>query len=280
MRGAMEEDSVLMSMVWKFWVDDVNEHKADGDTAIQLKALQDKMASFEQGQKENAGKFMTRMAAGNDESLMNLCLEAWIKHHGDYAKDKEMEDMVKKQELALKAHMEAKKDEAKQVLDRMLAGTDHGLLSLIVQNWAMWLKEEKKQAELEFQLEQSTSKFKSLNGRQKAGAANVQGRVNEQINMNIMQRVLNFWVIETKSNKLEGYYVQKLKKKRMQLEGVQNLFRSFAQQLEQNLGDSDDETGSQSRSHRRTKKHSSAGSQSKGGDGVSLPDINQKPAAC
>ena len=46
-------------------------------------AMQDKMDSFEAAQKENAGKFMTRMASGNDESLKNLCLESWIKYHND-----------------------------------------------------------------------------------------------------------------------------------------------------------------------------------------------------
>merc|ERR1719443_1510589 len=137
-------------MVWKFWVDEVNEHKADGDTAAALKALQDKMANFEQQQKENAGKFMTRMAAGSEASLKNLCLEAWIKFHQDYAADREQEEKVKEAERKFKEHMDAKKDEAKAVLDRMLSASDHGLQSLIIQNWAQWLKEEKKQKELEF----------------------------------------------------------------------------------------------------------------------------------
>merc|ERR1719183_246952 len=203
MRGAMEDQDVLMHMVWKFWMDDVNEHKADGDTAAQLKAVQDRLNSFEAAQRENAGKFMTRMASGNDASLKNLCLEAWIKFHQDYAMDKEMEDKVKAAEHAFKAHMDAKKEEAKAVMDRMMAGTDHGLLSLIVQNWAQWLKEEKKQAELEFALNEAQDRFKSLNGRQKAGAHGVQNRVNEQINLNLMQRIMSYWVVETKANRIE-----------------------------------------------------------------------------
>jgi len=40
MRGAMEEQEVLLHMVWKFWVDEVKEAKADGDTAAALKAYQ------------------------------------------------------------------------------------------------------------------------------------------------------------------------------------------------------------------------------------------------
>merc|ERR1719217_1376954 len=131
----MEDQAVLMHMVWKFWLDDVNEHKADGDTAAQLAAVQARLNSFEAQQKENAGKFMTRMASGNEASLKNLCLEAWIKFHQDYAKDREMEEQVKASEAAFKKHMDEKKDEAKVVLDRMLAASDNGLLQLVMQNW-------------------------------------------------------------------------------------------------------------------------------------------------
>jgi hypothetical protein len=280
MRGAMEDQDVLMHMVWKFWMDEVNERKADGDTAEALKAVQDKLNSFEAAQKENAGKFMTRMAAGNDESLKNLCLEAWIKFHQDYAQDKEYEDKVKAQEANFKAHMDAKKDEAKAVMDRMLAGTAQGLLALIIQNWVSWLKDEKKQKELEFALNEAQAKFKTLNGRQKAGASNVQNRVNDQINANLQQRIFNCWIVETKANRVENHYNTKYESKKRQLQGVQNLFKSFAMQLEQNLGGDEDSSSRTDRKSRKSKKESSNSMPPKGSEGtVSLPDINQKPAA-
>merc|ERR1719484_253180 len=251
----MEETAVLLHMVWKMWTDEVNERKADGDTAQALKAAQDRLNSFEQSQKEKAGQFMTRMAAGSEASLKNLILEAWIKFHTDYAADREMEEKVKEAEKKFKEHMDAKKDEAKAVLDRMLASSDHGLESLIMQNWASWLKDEKKQKELEFALNEAESKFKSLNARSRGNATGVQNRVNEQQNLNLLQRVFNFWLIETKANRIESHYNNKYESKRRQLQGVQNLFKSFALQLEQNLGGDDD---SSARSQRRTRK-SSAG---------------------
>jgi len=227
------------------------------------------MAKFEAQQKENAGKFMTRMAAGSEASLKNLCLEAWIKFHQDYAKDKEFEDQCKASEAAFKKHMDEKKEEAQLVLNRMLASSDHGLMSMIFQNWWSWLKEEKKQAELEFAMTQAENKFKSLNGRQKGAAHGMQNRVNEQMNANIMQRVLNGWMVETKANRVELHYNAKYESKRRQLAGVQNLFKSFAMQLEQNLGGDDD---SSSRTNRRSKKGLQKGAEGS----VSLPDIQQK----
>jgi len=273
MRGAMEDKAVLMALVWKAWVDEVKLSKNQGDTAADLKAAQDKLNSFEAGQKEKATQFMTRMASGSEDSLKNLCLEAWIKFHKDYAADAEMEEKVKEAERKFKEHMDSKKDEAKAVLDRMSAGSDTGLKSMIMQNWATFVKDEKKQAELEFQLAQSNDKFKSLNARQKAGVNKQQNNVNEQINLNLLQRVMNNWITETKANRVEQHYNSKYESKKRQLQGVQNLFKSFALQLEQNLGGDEDSSRRASTRSRRGKDKGMV----KGGDGsVSLPDIHQK----
>mmetsp|Transcript_120864 Transcript_120864/g.189584 ORF Transcript_120864/g.189584 Transcript_120864/m.189584 type:complete len:551 (+) Transcript_120864:62-1714(+) len=274
----MEETEALMHTVWKIWVDEVAQHKADGDTAEQLKAVQAKMAALDKSQKNKAGQFMTRMAAGNEASLKNLCLEAWIKFHEDYAKDKELEDQVKAQELAFKKHLEQKKDEAKTVLDRMSASSDTGLMALMMQNWIQYMTEEKKAKELEYALLENESKFKSLNGRQKQGASSMQTRVNEQMHANLLQRCLNAWLVETKVTRVEKHYTNKYESKKRQLQGVQNLFKSFAMQLEQNLGTDDD---SSSRTHRTGKKEhrSSKAGMSKGDGSVSLPDIHQKVPA-
>jgi len=277
MRGAMQETEVLMHFVWKTWVDDVAERKAEGDTAGALKAAQDRLAEFEKSQKGKAAQFMTRMAAGNEASLKNLCLEAWIKFHNDYAADREMEERVKAAEAAFKAHMDAKKDEAKTVMNRMLAGSDQGLMAMIWTNWTQYIKDEKAERELNGQLEASAAKFKSLNARQKQGASNVQNRVNEQIKANLMQRCLNNWMIETKISRVDSHYNAKYDSKRRQLAGVQNLFKSFALQLEQNLGQDDDSSNRTNRTNKRSSRHRSEKKLNKGADGsVSLPDIHQK----
>jgi hypothetical protein len=275
-RFHMADTEALLHTVWKIWVDDVAQTKMDGDTAEQMKAMQAKMDDMDKAQRNKAGQFMTRMAAGNEASLKNICLEAWIKFHQDYAKDKELEDQVKASEAAFKAHMDAKKDEAKAVLDRMSASSDTGLMALMMQHWVQLWSDEKKSKELEYALSENENRFKSLNGRQKAGAANLQGRVNEQINANMMQRCLNAWLVETKVTRVDKHYTNKYESKKRQLQGVQNLFKSFAMQLEQNLGTDDD---SSSRTHRTGQKKSKSQGMAKGDGSVSLPDIHQKVPA-
>jgi len=279
MRGVMEEKEVLLHMVWKIWTDEVNEHKAGGDTAAALNALQKKMADFESAHKAKAGQFMTRMASGNDASLTNLCLESWINYHQNYAQDREAEEKAKLAEQNFKKHMDEKKEQAQEVMNRMLAGSDQGLLSMVLHNWVSVIEETKKANELEAHLAEHGAKFKSLNGRQKAGAHGAQTRVNDQIASNLCQRVWNCWIMETKANKVDSKYTSKYETKKKQLLGVQNLFKSFAMQLEQNLGQDDD---SSSRTERKSRKHREKGEKGmiKGADGtVSLPDINQKQVA-
>jgi hypothetical protein len=275
-RFHMADSEALLATVWKIWVDDVALTKADGDTAEQMKAMQAKMDEMGKAQRNKAGQFMTRMAAGNEASLKNICLEAWIKFHQDYAKDKELEDQVKASEAAFKAHMDAKKDEAKAVLDRMSASSDTGLMALMMQHWVQYYTDEKKSKELEYALSENDNRFKSLNGRQKDGVNKMQGRVNEQINANMMQRCLNAWLVETKVTRVEKHYTNKYESKKRQLQGVQNLFKSFAMQLEQNLGTDDD---SSSRTHRTGQKKSKSQGMAKGDGSVSLPDIHQKVPA-
>jgi hypothetical protein len=272
----MEETSQLLHTVWKFWHDEVLQSKADGDTAEELRIMQERMEQFQNGQKEKAGQFMTRMAAGNDASLKNIVLEAWIKFHKDYLVNKELEDQVKRSEQAFKEHLEKKKDEAKSVLDRMSASSETGLLHLVIETWAQYLVEEKNANEMEYKLQAAESRFKSLNGRQKAGAAGVQSRVNEQIQANLLLRVLTLWMTETRVNRVEVHYNSKYDSKKKQLRAVENLFKSFAIQLEQNLGPDDDSSSRSMRSkNKRRAKHDDG--LTKGSEGtVSLPAIHQR----
>mmetsp|Transcript_18821 Transcript_18821/g.34113 ORF Transcript_18821/g.34113 Transcript_18821/m.34113 type:complete len:98 (-) Transcript_18821:149-442(-) len=93
-------------------------------------------------------------------------------------------------------------------------------------------------------------------------------------------RVWGHWLLETKANRIQNYYTDKLEKKRRQLAGVQSLFKSFAMQLEQNLGGEGDSSGRTftGRTSGARGKLSRRGMPSKNAEGaVSLPDIHNRP---
>ena len=62
--------------------------------------------------------------------------------------------------------MARKKDEAKQVLDRMSGATDTGLLQMCFSKWNETLAETRKAQEMEDAMNGAGGKFKSMKSRQ------------------------------------------------------------------------------------------------------------------
>merc|ERR1719471_2573433 len=103
-------------------------------------------------------------------------------------------------------------------------------------------------------------RFKSMQNSAKNNA------FNEQVKANLLLRCLNAWGMESKVNHIEKYYTVKMNHKRQQLASVQMLFKSFAKQLEEGLGNLDGPESSARTKNRRAMTQD-AGS-------VSLPDIH------
>jgi len=279
MRKAASGDEVLMHMCMKCWIEEIETMKREGGTAAEMNKMQDQLKAASAAQSANAHKTMTRLAADKEGTLVTLCMQAWLQFSAEYKKDKEMQDAVKKSELAIQEHLKKKKEEAKQVLDRMNAGSDQGLLAMIMGYWIGIYNEGKKAGELERQMEEMQGKFNTLKGAQGQKAMNAQNRVNEMAKTMLITKCLAGWVQETKANLMIKKYTNKIEAKRKQLNSVQTLFKSFAMQLEQGLGGVDGDS-----SGRRMSRKSSQLTQAKldsmekpplmkGPDAVSLPPV-------
>jgi len=281
LRAAMEENSTLLAGVVKVWSDEINSSKLDEESKAKMKQVEAKLAQMAESQTANAKRVMTRMAAGNDKTILSMVIQGWVQFVYEYHRQKEMEDAVKRKEQEVQEHLKAKKEETKQVLNRLIGASDNGLKSLMMQNWIQYYTDEKKAKEMEAALLDVDVKFKALNLRQTQNARGVQTRINDQIAMNLQMRVFGNWLLETKTNRVTNWFNQKIESKRRQLQGVQDLFKRFAMQLEQNLGAEDDSSsrtftgrtsGARGKLSRRgmPQKHVDGGS-------VSLPDIHNRP---
>mmetsp|Transcript_46638 Transcript_46638/g.141482 ORF Transcript_46638/g.141482 Transcript_46638/m.141482 type:complete len:557 (+) Transcript_46638:74-1744(+) len=270
MRNARESDEGLVTFVLSTWAEQVAEAKRDGTTKETLMALEARLQQFSSSQSENTKKVMARMGADKDANLVNIAWASWMKFSTDYKKDKEFEDQVKKAEQQFAEHMKKKKDDAKQVLDRMNGATETGLLASVIQNWYQCVIESQKAREMDDLMSSQGNKFKSLQMKQKGSAMSVQGRINEQIRCNLLLRCLSAWSLESRINHVDKYYVGKMNHKRQQLSSVQTLFKSFAKQLEDGLGNIDGESSG------RTMTRRSKAGLTKDGGSVSLPDIHAR----
>jgi len=264
MRKAAEGDGMLMQQVWKSWADEVQETKREAGSQGAMAAMEAKLQSASAAQTENTKKVMARMSAGSDGALLTLVIGSWKEWLADYKKNKDMEDAVKAQEQAMEEYLKKKKNEAKGVLDRMNSATDSGLVEHVMSTWCQKYREDREAAKMEALMAENEAKFGALNGRQKDNAKGVMGRVNEQMDLNLMLRHFCMWATDTKLERIMRHYNSKMESKKQQLSSVQHLFKNFANQLDQGLkGDADSARDSGSRRRKED-------------GGVTLPDIKAK----
>merc|ERR1719352_1869118 len=147
----------------------------------------------------------------------------------------------------------------------MNSATDSGLVEHVMSTWAQQFKEKREAEKMEAIMAENEARFAGLNGRQKDNAKGVMSRVNEQMELNCLLKHFCAWATDTKLERIMRHYNAKMDSKKHQLQSVQHLFKSFANQLDQGLkGDADSARDSSSR--RRGKEDG----------GISLPDIHKK----
>merc|ERR1712110_596105 len=198
---------------------------------------------------------------------------SWVKAVEMTKQERAFEAEVRQKEEQLKAQLANKKEETKKVMERMTAGTTTGLLTMVFSAWCQAANEGRKDREMEETMAKKNGLFKSLQDRRKGNAAGVQGRVNEQMKFNLLLQCFLAWYTEGKVNHVERTYAQKIEGKRRQLKSVESLFKSFAKQIDEGLGNLDggDSSG---RASRKTgsSKHAQSKKQLSGTN--SLPDIH------
>mmetsp|Transcript_16247 Transcript_16247/g.37448 ORF Transcript_16247/g.37448 Transcript_16247/m.37448 type:complete len:544 (+) Transcript_16247:71-1702(+) len=273
LRNCQDGDLGLLNLCVDLWAAEVKRAKADGDTAAAMQLAEDRLKAVSDGKKEATKNLMAKMANESDGALILTMFQAWVKHHVDIAKEKELEEAVKKTEAALQDHLKKKKDEAKQVLDRMSGSSDSGLLAMMIKYWVQALGDLRADKKKDEANKNTEEKFKRMAMRQLGTAKGVQARVNEQMNNNLLIRCIWAWVTESKTQRIEKYYTQKIAGKRNQLLSVQNLFKSFATQLEKGLDNL--EGDSSGRKEKRASRSQSVAALRQ--DSVHLPEINNRP---
>lgn len=234
-RSGGERDTLLQQEVVAMWRKCVVEMKDERESDAKVKAQQDRLKGMMDSQKENAKKTMARLSSGNDSSLKSMCYQAWSKGVVDLRKERYLDEQVKRSEKALREHMEKKNKEAKGVLARMTGASDTGLLHSMLQAWIEDFMQEKKARELEELMLANQDKFKSLNERQKANACGKAARAGDIEDETLIMDLFMNWVTYTRIERIVQKYSTKMESNKNQLEKVQSMFKSFANQLEQGM---------------------------------------------
>jgi hypothetical protein len=140
----------------------------------------------------------------------------------------------------------------------MAGSSDSGLLHNVLTYWKEEVKETKRGKEMDDMMNHHEAKFKSLNQRQKASAKSVASKANDTEEENFIMMFWHAWSTEAAVQHVIRNYGSKLDQKKQQLDAVQTMFRSFANQLEQGIGNTP-------RTQRKSAKGSEASLQVKEG---------------
>merc|ERR1712216_944087 len=166
---------------------------------------------------------------------MSMCWQSWSSFVAEAKQDKELEGAVKAAEEQLAEYMKQKKDQAKGVLGEMSGSTEMGVIKEAFGMWLAVVAEEKHARELDEEANGHDVKFKNLNKRQKGAARNVQERAIRLEEQNFLLTFYYYWATEARLERVTRHYSGKMDAKKNQLDAVQTMFKSFAQQLEQGI---------------------------------------------
>lgn len=271
-RQTFKEQELLLSSIMDIWQKEASAAKKAKQVEEEMKGLNEKLTQFSKDHIASAKRVVSRMATDQDCTLVSMAFGGWLKFSADYKKDKEFEDAVKASEKKIAEAKAKKNQEAMIVIETLNVSMDSGLQELVFSYWVQILSEVKRAREIEAAMDGAGGKLRRLKMRYKDNAVSVQSRVNDQTELNLLLKVVAAWAIESKVNRVDKYYTQKIESKRKQLASVQTLFKTFARDLETGLKDVDGD--SSGRGSRRSK--SSIQGLSRDGGSVSLPNIHAK----
>lgn len=265
-KKAAEGDAILMSEVFKYIKDNVEEAKFDRENADKIREMEEKLNAYKSDNAEKTKALMTKMAAEGDQGLVQMVWNAFVSFHKDYLKNKDFEDAVKQSEKAIAAAMKNKKDGAKSILLKAGEGADSVLIGECFQGWATLYQEGKKERELMEALNAGQGKFSSFGDRNLKNSRGVADRARIMNELAIYLRIFTAWKLDAKTEATMHKYQSRIEAKKQQLLGVQTMFRNFATQLESSLKDSDNSAREAKYNQRISKKEGS----------VSLPNIHAR----
>mmetsp|Transcript_97511 Transcript_97511/g.275888 ORF Transcript_97511/g.275888 Transcript_97511/m.275888 type:complete len:593 (-) Transcript_97511:68-1846(-) len=234
-RQAAADGADLLQEVFVIWQKETFDLKYAIELDCQKKHLDDRIKAAKSQQKAKAAAAMSRMTGNADVGLKSLTFNAWVAFHVDCQKEKELEGEVKAAEARIQEHIKAKGEKMKSLLSSTIGATDSGLVHQTFQAWCQALREAKDEAKVADALLAAEGKFKSFGARGKTSGMSAAERAAYYQDMELVIRTWSAWKLDTRTEKQLRFYHGRIDAKRKQLLGVQEMFRSFANELEGGL---------------------------------------------
>merc|ERR1712203_82310 len=172
----------------------------------QIKEAEARLESMKSSQKENAKKAMAKVAGGSDGALKDMIFKEWLKFYAEAKRDKELNSQVKEAEKRLKEFQAKSKEGQKDVLKKMSASTDSGLVASVFTSWCEEVHHAKKAKHAEDQINGANSKFAMLKSRNKDASTGRAQSANELEDSILMMQIFMNWSTHSRINSLVDHY--------------------------------------------------------------------------
>jgi len=234
-RQAENQQLDLLYELFSIWHKETFDLKYAIELDFQKNHLADKIKGAKSRQKSKAASAMSRMTGNADVGLKSMTFNAWVTYNVDAQKEKEMDETMKATETRMQEHIKAKSESTRKLLSSTIGATDTGLVHQMFQAWLEALRLAKEEAKVAEALHSAEDKFKSFGARGKTSGISASERMAYYQDMAIVISAWSAWKLDTRTEKALGFYHGKIDSKRKQLLGVQEMFRSFANELEGGL---------------------------------------------
>lgn len=232
LRRVMEANARFMADMVCFW-------RAAADSEIFARVEADRITSFDRRLAEskestvaNAKRMVQRMQGMSAKALFEMCLGAW---KAAVAEETDMrETQVRASAFIQRAEKQGKDSlaKSKNFIQTFLQHDVESLQRFCLQGWLEVFKEAKRAEELASLLQQKQNSLSEWGCRSKDAGASAMEKAAEHISETLLLRTLCAWKIQSKMALAIKAHHSLIEGKRKQLQGVQHLFRSFAEQLD------------------------------------------------
>lgn len=210
-----------------------------GFSQDQVCELEARLARCRAAQAEKVRKVVDRMAASAMAELVREAWEAWgdvVAHRRQRCqREADAKAAQAKAELEARESLKARSAKARRILERVADAGRMTLAYAALHVWMLYCREEQEQASIAEMRRGASQKSAALGSLIALKSSTVVECVARQTHQMLCHRVFGIWRLEIRMEILFKQYSRRIDTKRSQLAVVQNLFRSFAVQLESGL---------------------------------------------
>lgn len=239
-RSAEQGLAVLFAQAFHGWADEVAAAKLRVAEDETFSKLQCKLSLLSAEASAKAKAVVSRFMDGADQALHLRIFQTWRQEAVTQKGERKLAAETEEKARALKEALKARKEEVQIKCQAVFAELPTIAKTRLWQGWLALVQENRDGRRMSNKVVECDVKLRRVSSSHKSCKMAMQERVVEQNEVNFLLRCVMAWEMEAKVNRIDRRYKAKIDGKRKQLGGVRDLFRTFAEKLEEGLSSVED----------------------------------------